>query len=108
MRRLLFSPGPVLVTAEGDARVPHHETGAARAHVPGRGGGGTAADPALAAADTVTATSRAPDTSKYTRHGHAGSSTSTSVTGCMFWFSRLQLLQTRMPLQALKSDGICL
>ena len=60
-----FSSGPVLVTAEGDARAPHHETGAARARAPGRGGGGIAAGPALAAADTVTATSRAPNTSKY-------------------------------------------
>ncbi len=63
---LLILSGPVLVTAEGDARAPRHETGAVRAHAPGRGGGDIAADPALAAEDTVTATSRAPDTSKYT------------------------------------------
>ncbi len=63
---LLFLSGPVLVTVEGGARAPHHETGAVRAHAPGRGGGGIAADPALAAEDTVTATSRAPNTSKYT------------------------------------------
>lgn len=63
MCHLLFSSGPVLVTAEGGAHAPHHETGAARAHAPGRGGGGIAADPAPAAEATVTATSRAPDTS---------------------------------------------
>lgn len=54
------------MTAEEDALALHHETGAGRAHAPGRGGGGIAADPALAAEDTVTATSRAPDTSKAT------------------------------------------
>lgn len=53
------------MTAEGDARALHHERDAVLAHAPGRGGGGIAADPALAAEDTVTATSRAPNTSKY-------------------------------------------
>lgn len=64
---LLSLPGPVLVTAEGDAHALRHETGAVPAHAPGRGGGGIAADPAHAAEDTVTATSRAPDTSKHRR-----------------------------------------
>lgn len=54
------------MTAEGGVHAPHLETGAVRAHAPGIGGGGTAADPALAAEDTVTATSRAPNTSKCT------------------------------------------
>lgn len=59
----LDSPsGPALVTAGGDARVRRLEKGAARA--PGTGGGGIAADRALATEDTVTATSTAPDTSK--------------------------------------------
>lgn len=61
---ILFSSGPALVTVEGDARARHHETGAVRAHDPGRGGGGIAADPALAAEDIVTPTSRAQNTSK--------------------------------------------
>lgn len=52
------------MTAGGDAHVHHHEKGAARARVPGRGEGGIAADQALAPEDTVTATSTAPDTSK--------------------------------------------
>lgn len=52
------------MTGEGDARAPHHETSAVLAHAPGRGRGGIAADPALAAEDTVTATSRAPNTSR--------------------------------------------
>lgn len=64
---LLSLPGPVLVTAEGDAHALRHETGAVPAHAPGRGGDGIAADPAHAAEDTVTATSRAPDTSKHRR-----------------------------------------
>lgn len=59
---LVFLPGPVLVTAEGGVRVLRHETGAVLAHAPGRGGGGIAAAPAAEA--TVTATSRAPNTSK--------------------------------------------
>lgn len=53
------------MTAGGDAHVRHLETGAARARAPGRGGDGIAADRALAAEDTVTATSTAPDTSKH-------------------------------------------
>lgn len=63
---VLFPPGPTglaLVTAEGDARAPLREIGAAPARAPGKGGGGIAADPTPAAVDTVTATSRAPDTS---------------------------------------------
>lgn len=55
------------MTAEGDAHALRHETGAVPAHALGRGGGGIAADPAHAAEDTVTATSRAPDTSKHRR-----------------------------------------
>lgn len=53
------------MTAEGDVHALHHETGAVRAHAPGRGGGGIVADLALAAEDTATATSRAPNISKY-------------------------------------------
>lgn len=64
---ILLLSGPVLVTAEGDAHTPRPETGAVLAHAPGKGGGGTAADPALAAEDTVTAMSGAPDSSKYTK-----------------------------------------
>lgn len=63
---VLSPPGPtglVLVTAEGDAHAPLRETGAAPARAPGKGGGGIGADPTPAAEDTVTATSRAPDTS---------------------------------------------
>ena len=61
-----FFSGPVLVTAEGGAHAPHHETGGVLVHAPGRGGGGTAADPAHAVEDIVTAIamSRAQDTSK--------------------------------------------
>lgn len=58
--------GPVLVTAEGGAHGPRHGTGVVHAHAPGRGGGGIAVDPVPAAEATVTATSRAPDTSKDT------------------------------------------
>eukprot|EP00064_Thunnus_orientalis_P001356 superscaffoldBa00000091_g1359 len=65
--------GPVLVTVEGGAHAPRHETGAAHAHAPGRGGGGIAAGPAPAAEATVTATSRAPDTSKQSSQFTAGS-----------------------------------
>lgn len=59
-----FLSGPALVTAGGDARVRRLEKGAVRARAPGTGGGGIAADRALATEDTVTATSTAPDTSK--------------------------------------------
>jgi len=62
--------GPVHVTAEGGARARHPETSGVLVLAPGRGGGGIAADPAHAAVDTVTATSRAQDTSKYTNTAH--------------------------------------
>lgn len=67
---MFFLPGPVLaiVIAGGDAHAPRLETGAVLAHAPGSGRDGIAAVPVPAAADIVTATSRAPDTSKYTLH----------------------------------------
>lgn len=63
---ILFLSGLALVSAGGDALVQHRERGAVHARVPGRGGGGIAADQPLAPEDTVTATSTAPDTSKQT------------------------------------------
>lgn len=54
------------MTAEGDAHALHHETSAVHALAPGKGGGGIVAVLALAAEDTATATSRAPNISKYT------------------------------------------
>lgn len=87
---LLFS-GPVLVTAEGDAPTPHPETGAVLAHAPGKGGGGTAADPALAAEDTVTAMSEAPGTSKYSQSVHASPTQNVSSTFAAISKSSLSL-----------------
>ncbi|KAI3365617.1 hypothetical protein L3Q82_010701 [Scortum barcoo] len=89
--------GPALVTAEGGVHAPHHETGAVHARAPGRGGGGTAADPALAAVDTVTATSKALNTSKCTKEQTdftpsphrtqcPRNGSSTFITQCFFFF----------------------
>lgn len=64
---VLFLSGLVLVTAEGGAHAPHHETGVVHARAPGKGGGGIAAAPAPVAEAIVTAMSRAPDTSKCTK-----------------------------------------
>lgn len=57
---LVYLPGLVHVTEEGDAPAPRHGTSAVLAHAPGSVRGGTAAGPAPAAEDTVTAGAASP------------------------------------------------
>lgn len=61
-----FLSGLVLVTAEGSARSPPHETGVVHALAPRKERGDIAAAPAPAAEAIVTATSRPLDTSNNT------------------------------------------
>lgn len=88
------------MTAGGDARAPPPERGAAPAHAPGRGGGGTAADPipTPAAEGTVTATSRAPDTSECSHHWHKKYRIKDQVVPLAF-FNFLQLVAAARTIQ---------
>lgn len=84
------------MTAGGGARAPPPERGAAPARAPGRGGGGTAADqtPTPAAEDTVTATSRAPDTSERTQNTRI--KLFFSVSSSFFFIFQLLLRQLKV------------
>lgn len=96
---LFIFSGLVLVTAEGGAHAPHHETSVVHAHAPGKGGGGIAAGPAPAVEAIVTATSRAPDTSMYKK-------LHTKPTQNLTSKKRLELNEFPLTVAALLQPGI--